>query len=104
MSLLARLFHRAEITPEEKAKQGERLNAKRRHVRGKMSKVQGELRNSWTKYRTWRGDANGKKGVKAKIKHLEAERKLLVKEMLRIQDEMKKLGYKGAAGQVDMSG
>lgn len=104
MSLLARLFTRSELTPEQKEKQGERLDAKRRHTRGKMSRVQGELRASWTKYRTWRGEPEGKKALKAKIKHLEAERKMLVKEMLKLQDEMKKLGFKGAAGHVDMSG
>lgn len=104
MSLIARLFRRTELTPEEKARRGERLDAKRRHLRGKMSKVQGELRALWTKYRTWRGDAAGKKAVKAKIKHLEAERKILVKEMLKLQSEMKKLGYQGAAGFVEMSG
>lgn len=103
MSLLSRLFHpRTELSPEEAQKKGERLDANRRHLRGKISKIQSELRVLWTKYRNANLDASEKKATKAKIKHLEAERKRLTKEMLKVQDEMKALGYKTAAGHVDM--
>ncbi|HUR69596.1 MAG TPA: hypothetical protein VM370_10150 [Candidatus Thermoplasmatota archaeon] len=102
MSFFARLFRKSELTKEEKQKKGERLDAKRRHLRGKLSKVQGELRQLWTKYRVAKLDASEKKQVKAKIKHLEAERKALVKEMVKLQTEMKQLGFKAAAGYVEV--
>lgn len=102
MGLLDRLFRPHKLSPEEKQREGEKLDAKRKHLRGKLARNQGEVRAAWTKYRTWRGDASGKKSLKAKIRHLEGERKAMVKEMLKLQAEMKKLGYEAAAGHVEM--
>lgn len=102
MEFLRRIFRPRQATDEERARQGARLDAKRRHLRGKLARNQSELRGKWTAYRTWRGEAPGKKKVRAEIKHLEAERKDIVKQMLRLQSEMKSLGYEAAAGHVDM--
>jgi hypothetical protein len=103
MSFLARLFGRTQLTDDEKQKRGARLEAKRKHLRGKMAQTTGEIRRSWTDYRTWRGDDAGKKRLKLKIKHLEAERKLQRKEMLKLMGEMKRLGFEAAAGWVEVS-
>ena len=102
MGLLDILLRPRKLTDDERRRAGEKLDAKRRHLRGKLARNQGEIRGAWTKYRTWRGEPSGRKVVKARIKHLEAERKRMVKEMLKLQGEMKKLGYEAAAGHVEM--
>lgn len=103
MSLLSWLIRPGNMTEEDRAKEGARLDAKRRHLRGKMSRTQGEIRRSWTSYRTWRGEDAGKRKLKAHIRALEAERKAQVKEMLALQSRMKKLGFDAAAGEVEVS-
>lgn len=105
MGLLQRLFKSKHMTDDDKRREAERLDAKRRHLRGKMSKTSGEIQRSWTTYRTWRDekDADGKKKLRAHIRVLEGRRKAMVKEMLKLQTEMKKLGVQPAAGSVDMS-
>lgn len=102
MGLLDWMFKPHHLNSEEKQRQGERLDAKRRHLRGKMSKLTGEIQRSWTQYRTWRGDDAGKKKLRAEIRVLEAKRKQMVKEMLKLQTDMKKLGFEGAAGYVEI--
>lgn len=102
MSLLSWFLRPHKLSDEERADAGARLDAKRRHLRGKMSRTQGEIRRSWTSYRTWRGDEAGKRKLKAHIRALEAERKEQVKEMLRLQSEMKKVGYDAVAGEVEI--
>jgi hypothetical protein len=102
MGILQWLLKPHRMTDEERRKKGEKLDAQRRHLRGKISKTTGEIQRAWTAYRTWRGDEAGKKGQRARIRELEAERKMLVKRMLKLQAEMKKLGYEAAAGHVDM--
>lgn len=103
MGLLSWILKPRHMTADDKRREGERLDAKRRHLRGKMSKTSGEIQRSWTSYRTWRGDEAGKKRLRARIRELEAGRKEMVKEMLRLQSEMKKLGYEAAAGAVELS-
>lgn len=102
MSWLVRWFGTRQMDEEEKRREGERLDAKRRHLRGKMSRNQGEIRRAWTRYRTWMGEPAGKKVLRGEIKHLEAHRKALVKEMLRLQADMKRLGYEAKAGDVEV--
>lgn len=105
MGLLQWLFTSRDMTDDDKRREVERLDAKRRHLRGKMSKTSGEIQRSWTAYRTWRDekDTAGKKKLRAHIRSLEAHRKTMVKEMLKLQSEMKKLGVQPAAGAVDVS-
>lgn len=103
MGLMEWLFKPHHKSDAEKEREAVRLEAKRKHLRGKMSKTSGEIRRSWTAYRTWRGDETGKKKLRSHIRELEARRKLLVKEMLKLQSEMKKLGFEAAAGAVDVS-
>jgi hypothetical protein len=91
------------MTEDEKRRESEKLDAKRRHLRGKMSKATGEIQRAWTTYRTWRGDDAGKKKQRAHIRELEGRRKEMVKEMLKLQNEMKKLGFATAAGAVEIS-
>lgn len=88
------------MTDEERQRESERLDAKRRHLRGKLSKTTGEIQRAWTQYRTWRDqdDVAGKKKLRAKIRELEGRRKAMVKEMLALQAEMKKLGSEAGAG------
>lgn len=100
MGLFDWLLKPHRMTDEEKQREGQRLDARRRHLRGKMSRVSGEIRRAWTTYRTWRGDEAGKKQLRAEIRVLEAQRKRMVKDMLALQAEMKKLGYEAAAGEV----
>lgn len=102
MSWLARLFGDRPLDAETRRREGERLDAKRRHLRGKMARNQGEIRRAWTRYRTWTGEAAGKRSLRAEIRHLEALRKDMVKEMLKLQSEMKRLGYEAKAGHVEM--
>lgn len=104
MGLLSWLLKPHKMTDEEKRRKAERLDAKRRHLRGKISKATGEIQRAWTSYRTWRGDDAGKKKLRGEIRVLEGRRKAMVKEMLEIQAEMKKLGYDAAAGRVELSG
>lgn len=100
MTFLQRLFGKREtLDPEALAREGERLDGKRRHLRGKLSQNQGLIRRLWTAYRT--GPAEDKPALKAKIRRAEAERKALVKEMLALEAQMKKLGYQRKAGYVD---
>lgn len=103
MEFLRRLLRPHKLTEEERARQGAKLDAKRRHLRGKMSQKSGEIRRAWTEYRTWRGDAAGKKQLRARIRVLEAERKAITKAMLKLQSEMKRLGFQTAAGYVEVS-
>ena len=93
------------MTDDERKREAEKLDAKRRHLRGKMSKITGEIQRAWTQYRTWRDqeDAAGKRKLRAKIRELEGRRKAMVKEMLKLQTRMKDLGYKAAAGEVALS-
>lgn len=100
MGLLQWFLKPHHMTDDERQRAGERLDARRRHLRGKMSKLTSEIQRSWTTYRTWRGDEASKKQLRADIRVLEAKRKRLVKEMLSVQSEMKKLGYQSAAGDV----
>lgn len=104
MSFLARLLGAPKLTDDEKQEKVARLGSKRKHLRGKMAQTTSEIRRGWTEYRTWRGDDAGKKKLRARIKHLEAERKSQRKEMLALMGEMKKLGFDAAAGHVDLSG
>ena len=103
MAFFEWLLKPRQMTAEDKAKEAAKLDAKRKHLRGKMSKTTGEIQRSWTAFRTWRGDEAGKKKLRAHIRELEARRKMMVKEMLKLQSEMKELGYDAAAGQVDVS-
>lgn len=103
MNLLQRILRPKPIDAAARAREGERLNAKRRHLRGKLARNQGELRRMWTEFRTWRGDSAGKKALREKIKHVEAERKEMVRQMMKLHAEMKKVGYDAAAGHVDIS-
>lgn len=105
MGLFAWLLKPHHMTDDERKREAERLDAKRRHLRGKMSKTTGEIQRAWTRYRTWRdeGDAAGKKKLRGKIRELEGRRKAMVKEMLKLQAEMKKHGYDAAAGAVEVS-
>lgn len=102
MGLLQRLLGRAPTTDSEKDAELARLDARRRHLRGKLSQTSTKIRHAWSEFRTWRGDEKGKKAVKLRIKHLEAERKALVKEMMKVQARMTKLGAKAKAGHVEM--
>lgn len=103
MGLLRWLLKPHPKTDDDKRREATRLEAKRKHLRGKMSKTSGEIQRSWTAFRTWRGDEAGKKKLRAKIRDLEARRKAMVKEMLKLQADMKKLGFDAAAGAVDVS-
>lgn len=103
MGLLQWLMKPRRMTDEDKRREVERLDAKRRHLRGRMSKTSSEIQRSWTALRTWRGDGGGKKKLRAHIRELEGRRKAMVKEMLKLQTEMKKLGVQPAAGAVDLS-
>lgn len=105
MDLLRWLLKPHHATDEERKREAEKLDAKRRHLRGKMSRTTGEIQRAWTQYRTWRDetDVAGKKKLRAKIRELEAHRKAMVKEMLKLQAEMKKLGFDAAAGEVALS-
>ena len=103
MGLLQWLLKPHHMTDDDKRREATKLDAKRRHLRGKMSKTSGEIQRSWTAYRTWRGDETGKKKLRVHIRELEARRKAMVKEMLKLQGEMKKLGFDAAAGAVEAS-
>lgn len=103
MDLLRRILRPRKPTPQDREAEAARLDARRRHLRGRMSETSTRIRRAWTEYRTWNGEEAGKKKLKQEIKHLEARRKAMVKEMLRLQSEMKKLGYDAAAGRVDPS-
>ena len=103
VTFLEWLLKPRQMTAEDKAKAAERLDGKRKHLRGKISKTTGEIQRAWTQYRTWRGEEADKKKLRARIRELEARRKMLVEEMLKLQSEMKKLGYDAAAGHVEMS-
>lgn len=95
MGLLEWILKPRHATEEERKRASERLDAKRRHLRGRMSKATGDIQRAWTQYRTWRDDEDvaGKKKLRTKIRELEGRRKAMVKEMLKLQAEMKKLGH-----------
>lgn len=99
MSLLDRLLGRKVVDPTAREREGSRLDAKRRHLRGKMSKTQSELRRAWTRFRNEK-EPEEKKRLRGEIKRLEAERKTQRKEMMRIASEMKQLGFEAKAGYV----
>lgn len=103
MGLLEWLLKPHAKTDDDKQREAARLESRRKHLRGKISKTSGEIQRSWTAFRTWRGDEAGKKKLRSHIRELEARRKMHVKEMLKLQTEMKKLGFEAAAGTVDVS-
>lgn len=103
MGLLSWILKPRAMSDDDKRREIEKLDAQRRHLRGKMSRLSGEIQRSWTAYRTWRGEEAGKRRLRARIRHLEAERKMHVKQMLKLQAQMKKLGVGAAAGHVDLS-
>lgn len=103
MGLIQWLLKPRPTTDEDRRREAERLEAKRKHLRGKLSRTSGEIQRSWTAYRTWRGDESGKKKLRIHIRELEGRRKAMTKEMLKLQTEMKKLGFEAAAGAVDLS-
>lgn len=101
MSFLSRLFGpKAPEDPVERERLATRLDGKRRHLRSKLAQNQGELKRLWTQFRLAPKDERAP--LKAKIKVCEASRKVLVKEMLALQSEMKKLGFEAKAGHVEM--
>lgn len=103
MSFLQRLLRPRRMTDEDRERQFSKLDGRRKSLRAKISEDSTRIRRAWTQFRTWQGDAAGKKRIKQEIKELEARRKQHVKEMLKVQSEMKKLGVQAAAGAVDTS-
>lgn len=103
MSFLQRLLRPRRMTDEDRERQFQKLEARRKNLRAKISEDSTRIRRAWTRFRTWQGEAAGKKHVKQEIKALEARRKQHVKEMLKVQSAMKKLGVQAAAGAVDVS-
>lgn len=87
--------------PEARERAGRKLDRERKHLRAQLAENQRALRKLWTDYRASDERAE-KKTLKRRINHHEAERKDLVKRMLKVQTEMKKLGYQAAAGTVEM--
>jgi len=93
MSWISRLFSTtATLEGEARERELARLDAKRRHLRGKTSQLSTKIRRAWTDYRNWSGDAKGKKSLRVQIKRLEAERKELSRQMGVLQARLERLG------------
>ena len=101
MSLFERLFRPRRTTDEDRQAEAQKLESRRKHLRARISEDSTKIRRAWTDFRLGKDPAERKK-LRAEIKVLEARRKAHVKEMLKVQSRMKKLGFAAAAGYVDM--
>lgn len=86
MEFLRRFFGRG-ATDEDPA----RVESRRRHLRGRLARNRNDLHRAWTRYRLDALPDGERKRLKADIKHLQAERKSLVKDMERVQESQRRL-------------